>query len=82
MTHLSPEAKNKEIRVLTRHPFFPHRLRAFTLCLIFGAFLGTPWPTLSAEVEIADALYSGGPILTLENDGEQVEAVAKNTGKQ
>ncbi|MFP6639959.1 MAG: amidohydrolase family protein [Myxococcota bacterium] len=48
---------------------------AFCFALLLGS------GAVSAATEIADNLYQGGPILTLEQDGETVEALATKNGR-
>ena len=50
------------------------------LTLVLAATLWAHLPASASDGEFADALYYGGPILTLENEGEQVEALATRGG--
>ncbi|MEE3326396.1 MAG: amidohydrolase family protein [Myxococcota bacterium] len=53
---------------------------AFGLIAVLGLLVLTASPIWSADAEIADAVYQNGPILTLESDGETVEALATRDG--
>ncbi|MFL2935485.1 MAG: amidohydrolase [Myxococcota bacterium] len=55
-------------------------LRSFTLTCLAMVMAVASSPADSAGPEPADALYFGGPILTLESDGEEVEALATRNG--
>jgi len=55
-------------------------LMAFGLTTALGLLIVTDTPARSADAKKADAIYQNGPILTLESDGETVEALATRDG--